>query len=150
MSVQQIMTRNPVTVMMDDSLSKVKELFDQHRFHHLLVVDQGKLFGVVSDRDLLKALSPHLGTLSETARDRASLNRKVHQIMTRKPVVLGQDASIHDAIAVFNTHGISCIPIVDAANHPVGILSWRDILKHIDPRKATAAGQPGQGGRETR
>ncbi len=131
MSVEKIMSKTVVTVKMDDSLRMVKEIFDNTRFHHLLVVESGKLFGVVSDRDLLKALSPHIGTEGETARDAASLNKRVHQIMTRKPVVLGQNADIIDAIEIFNNHNISCIPVVDDGFKPVGIISWRDILKAL-------------------
>jgi acetoin utilization protein AcuB len=131
MSVEKIMSKTVVTVKMDDSLRMVKEIFDNTRFHHLLVVESGKLFGVISDRDLLKTLSPHIGTMGETARDAASLNKRVHQIMTRKPVVLGQNAGIYEAIEIFNNHKISCIPVVDDGFKPVGIISWRDILKAL-------------------
>lgn len=123
------MSKNVVTVEMDDSLRMVKEIFNNTRFHHLLVVESGKLFGVISDRDLLKALSPNIGTVSETVSDTATLNKRVHQIMTRKPVVLEQNAEIFEAIEIFKNQNISCIPVVDDEYEPVGIISWRDILK---------------------
>ena len=64
MEVDSIMTRRVVSVEMDDRLDVVKKIFDTLKFHHLLVVDdRGKLKGVVSDRDLLKALSPYVGRL---------------------------------------------------------------------------------------
>lgn len=123
------MSKNVVTVEMDDSLKMVREIFNNTRFHHLLVVESGELFGVISDRDLLKALSPYIGTVSENERDRVTLNKRVHQIMTRKPVVLEQDAEIFEAIEIFKNQNISCIPVVDDEYKPVGIISWRDILK---------------------
>ena len=132
MSLKKIMSETIVTVEMDDSLRVVKDIFDNTRFHHLLVVESDKLFGVISDRDLLKAVSPNIGTVRETTRDAASLNKKVHQIMTRKPVVLDQNAEIIDAIKIFNNHNISCVPVVDAEFKPVGIISWRDILKVVE------------------
>ncbi len=132
MNVEKIMSKTVVTVEMDDSLSVVKDIFDNAHFHHLLVVESEKLFGVISDRDLLKALSPYIGTASETERDAATLNKKAHQIMTRKPVVVGQSAGIYDAIEIFNNHNISCIPVVDDEFKPVGIISWRDILKKFE------------------
>lgn len=136
MSIQRIMSTSPVTVAMDDPLSRIKDIFDRHGFHHVLVVEGGRLVGVISDRDLLKALSPHLGTASETTRDLASLNRRAHQIMSRELVTLSADAGLQEAIATFNQHRISCIPIVDAAHHPVGIVSWRDILKAVHVKDA--------------
>ena len=132
MSVEQLMSRPLVTIKLDDSLRKVKGIFDSTRFHHLLVVESDELFGVISDRDLLKAISPNIGTAAETASDTATLNKKVHQVMTRKLVTMGPDAGIYDAIEIFNKHNISCIPVVDGERKPVGIISWRDILKAIE------------------
>jgi acetoin utilization protein AcuB len=131
MSVKHIMSRSVVTVAMDDPLSRIKEAFDRHGFHHLLVVDAGQLVGVISDRDLLKSLSPHLGTAAETTRDLATLNKRAHRIMSRQLITLREDASIHEAIEKLSGGKISCLPVVDAANHPVGIVSWRDVVKAI-------------------
>jgi acetoin utilization protein AcuB len=134
MEVTKIMTPGPITVSPDDKLSDVQEIFDRHRFHHLLVVEELQLVGVVSDRDLLEALSPNLGKPSETLRDLATLNKRVHQIMTRQPIVLQSTASVEDAIEAFRNNRISCIPIVDARNRPVGIVSWRDVFKVISSK----------------
>jgi acetoin utilization protein AcuB len=123
-----LMTPRVVTVELDDPLETVQKIFDSVKFHHLLVVEAGKLCGVISDRDLLRALSPYIGTRSETARDAATLKKRVHQIMTRKPVTLPPEATVGDAVKVFLEHRISCIPIVDAAFKPIGIVSWRDLL----------------------
>jgi len=132
MQVQSIMTRRVVTVELDDSLLVVKQIFDQMRFHHVLVVDdQRALCGVISDRDLLRAISPFIGSYSEQSRDLATLQKRVHQIMTRKPVTLRPEQSLEEAVATLLEHRISCLPIVDAAFRPVGIVSWRDLLKHL-------------------
>jgi acetoin utilization protein AcuB len=135
MSIEKIMSKRIVTIEMDDSLGVVKNIFDNSCFHHLLVVESGILHGVVSDRDLLKALSPNIGTASETPKDLATLNKRVHQILSRKPITLMPTAGIYDAIDIFNNHNISCIPIVDDAQKPVGLISWRDILKAIDTKR---------------
>lgn len=133
MSLRSIMTARVVTVEMDDRLAAVKEIFDSTKFHHLLVVDSdGKLAGVVSDRDLLKALSPYVGSAAENARDTATLNKRVHQIMSRKPLTLPPEALIADAVKLLLTHRISCIPIVNAQFEPIGIVSWRDLLRTFD------------------
>jgi len=136
MSLKDIMTKTVVTVEADDDLWTVQEIFLQNRFHHLLVLEHGKVFGIVSDRDLLKALSPNLGTNVETPKDLATLNKKVHHIMSRKPLVLKEDASIFDAVDLFNNNTISCIPVVDDQMRPLGIISWRDILRAIGTRRS--------------
>ncbi|WP_159820184.1 CBS domain-containing protein [Colwellia sp. 20A7] len=131
MHVKQIMSSPVITIELDDNLTVVGEKFLNTKFHHLLVVENNKLFGVVSDRDLLKAISPKIGTAAEKVNDVATLNKKVHQIMTRRPICIQQEQSVHDAIALFLDNNISCIPVVDSSNIPVGIISWRDILKTI-------------------
>ncbi len=136
MGVTKIMSKKIVTVELDDTLAIVKEIFEKLKFHHLLVVEGGRLFGVLSDRDLFKALSPNLGTAAETREDKASLNKRVHQIMTRNPIVLHPDAGLYDAVDLFNNHSVSCIPVVDDENRPVGIISWRDILKLLGAKMA--------------
>ena len=132
MDVGSIMTTRVVSVEMDDRLDVVKKIFDTLKFHHLLVVDDRRILkGVVSDRDLLKALSPYVGSAAENARDTATLNKRVHQIMSRNLITLQPRASVAEAVKLFLEHRISCIPIVDEALKPVGILSWRDVLKTL-------------------
>ncbi len=131
MQISKIMSTRLVSVEMDDSLSLVKDLFDQGRFHHLLVNGRDGLCGVISDRDLLKALSPNIGKAAETSKDLACLHKKAHQILTRKPITLPSTATVYDAIDIFNESAISCIPIVNQQNKAVGIVSWRDIIKII-------------------
>jgi acetoin utilization protein AcuB len=130
-SIKKIMSTKLVTVNLDDTLDTVKAIFDNLKFHHVLVIEERKLLGVVSDRDLLKALSPNIGSSRESYQDLASLNKRVHQIMTRRPVVLPESATVDNAIYLFNTHSISCLPVVDPNNKPVGIVSWRDIMKNL-------------------
>jgi acetoin utilization protein AcuB len=117
---------------MDDPLVVAKEIFDAMKFHHLLVVDgEGRLAGVMSDRDLLKALSPYVGTAAENTRDLATLNKRAHQIMSHKPVTLPPEADISEAVKLILSARITCVPVVDAAFKPVGILTWRDLLRSL-------------------
>jgi acetoin utilization protein AcuB len=131
MNIKSLMSTDIVTVDMDDTLGKVKEIFAEKGFHHLLVVEQKRLLGIISDRDLLKSISPKVDTVAATTQDLATLNKRAHQIMTRKPLCLPETASVLDAIHLFNENKISCIPILNSASVPVGIVSWRDVMRVI-------------------
>lgn len=137
MFVSELMSTRLITVELDDKLSAVKEIFESVNIHHLLVIESKMVFGVVSDRDLYKALSPNIGTRTETPKDTATLNKRVHQIASRRPIVLPVSATIEEAIYIFNTHNISCIPIVDHEMEPIGIITTRSILKALDEKKIT-------------
>ena len=127
-AVSDIMSTPVVTVEMDDSLRQVRHIFGNTHFHHLLVAEEQRLVGIISDRDLFKAISPRSGTPVESSADAALLNKKVHQIMTRKPITVTDTDNIGDAWAALEQHGLSCLPVVNAKGKPVGIISWRDIL----------------------
>ena len=120
---------------LDDNLSHVKYLFETHHFHHLLVVAENKLVGILSDRDLLKAISPKIGTAAESPKDTASLNKRVHQVMHRDLVTLPPNSSLLSAIHTFNNNKISCIPVIDEQHKPLGILSWRDVFRFIEDKQ---------------
>lgn len=149
MILESIMTRPVVTEELDDSLRAIKELLDVAPFHHLPVQEDGILYGVITDRDLYKALSPNLGTPLESARDTATLNKRAHQIMTRKPWTLPRSADVFEAIHLFNHRGIACISIVDADNRIEGIVTTRDIFRLLEANRNrfnNATNQPAAAG----
>lgn len=132
MTVEQIMTRQVVSVGLDDSVQTVRDCFEDHHFHHLLVVEHHKLVGVISDRDLLRNLSPFIGkSLAERQQDTATLHRRVHQIMTRKPVSVSPETPIQDAARRMIEHNISCLPVTSPDMRVVGIVTWKDLLRAV-------------------
>jgi len=129
MSVAKIMTRKVLRIGMDDTLETMHEIFQKHKFHHLLVVEEDELVGVISDRDLLKEVSPFLNTLSEDYRDKQTLGKKAHQIMTRKAISVDGSTSIEDAAKILLRKNISCLPVLTPEGKLEGILSWKDLLR---------------------
>jgi len=127
--ISAIMTSNVVTVDMDTSLKTICAIFDKRKFHHLIVVEDDKMLGVISDRDVLKALSPFLNTLAEQARDLSTLKKRAHQIMSRKPFTITKDAELKDAAQIMLRENISCLPIVSRDGEVEGIVTWKDLLK---------------------
>lgn len=128
MQVATIMTTRVVTVEMDDRLSLIRDIFNQARFRHLMVMEEGELLGIISDRDLLRALSPYLDSAAEQARDTETLNRRAHQIMTRQPVTVSPHQTLAYAARLMLDKKVSCLPVLDRGTL-VGVLSWKDLLK---------------------
>jgi acetoin utilization protein AcuB len=130
-----IMTRTVVSVAPDDRLRDAREKLEKHGFHHLLVVDRGALVGVLSDRDILRATSPFVGQLCERPQDGQTLDRRIHQLMTRAPVTGSVSDDVNDAAARLLNAGVSCLPVVGARDEPLGIVTWRDLLRHMLRRR---------------
>ena len=128
MNVNEIMTAEVITIGMDDTLGQIQKLFGKHKFHHVLVLEDEELIGIISDRDVFKEISPHLNTLSEDSRARKTLTKKAHQIMTRIPITVEPDILVEDAASIMLKKNISCLPVVSPSGNIKGILSWKDIL----------------------
>ncbi|MCG9747314.1 CBS domain-containing protein [Shewanella sp. Isolate8] len=126
--VSEIMSTRVVTIDMDDRLTIVKEIFDCAPFHHLLVVENDSLQGVLSERDYLRTLSPHIGSIGETERDSDTLHRRAHQVMSRDPITIAPEADIKTASQLMLAHDIGCLPVM-ALNKIVGIITWKDLLR---------------------
>ncbi len=146
-TVEAVMTRVIITINMDDPLHQVQRIFQHEGFHHLLVINEGELVGVISDRDLLSALSPYVNTPSEKRRDERTLHRRAHHIMSRRLITVTRATPIAHAAALLLKHGIGCLPVV-SSSVPVrtyagshlrlvtagrtveGIVTWRDIMAY--------------------
>ncbi|WP_412502150.1 CBS domain-containing protein [Shewanella algae] len=126
--IADIMITRVVTVEMDDRLSVAKEIFHHAGFHHLLVVDdEGKLEGVLSERDLLRA-SPNLGSETATCRDLETLNKRVHQVMSRNPVTVAPHLGLAQASRLLLEKDIGSLPVLENGEI-VGIVTWKDLLR---------------------
>jgi acetoin utilization protein AcuB len=130
--VESIMSRTLVTVGLDDTLEHIAFVLERNDIHHVIVTDEAhNVVGVISDRDLLRATSPFLGKLGERRQDLATLKIHAHQVMTRRLLSISETTSIREATDLLLAHGISCLPVLDAAGHALGIVTWRDLLRAL-------------------
>jgi len=135
MKITEIMSSELITSTLDDFLSEVKEVLAVKKIKHLVIIEEGKLMGILSERELLLAISPYVNSNVYTTRDLATLNQRVSQIVERHPLYLDDQSELEDAIDMFDKNDISCIPIVDADFVPVGIVTKSDIIRHFNKRR---------------
>ncbi|MCW2855216.1 MAG: hypothetical protein JWR52_831 [Marmoricola sp.] len=146
LTAADVMVPDPPTIGMDETLGRVQHRFDGAAgVHHLTVLDGREVVGVLSERDVLRALSPHLRTLSETSRDVATLSKRVHQVMAHRPLVATADTPVAELVAAFRDHAIGCIPIVDAERAPLGLVTVREISSRLTRQTAEPRGTPSSG-----
>ncbi len=119
MIVASIMACKVVTVKINDSLSTICEIFENVKFHHIFVVDDRNLIGVISDRNLP----------AEKERDAATMNKKAYEIMSRVAVTVDAKTSIEKASNLMLENNISYIPVVSPEGVIEGIVTWREIFK---------------------
>lgn len=127
--LRDIMTTPVQTVDLDEPIQNVARLFERKRFHHVVVMEQDRVFGVVSDRDILKEVSPFVGSrLMERSQDRNTNKRRVHQFMSRDVITAPPDQTAAKAATTMLHHRVSCLPIVDTERSLLGIVTMRDLV----------------------
>jgi acetoin utilization protein AcuB len=132
MRISDLMTTKVFTVEPQDLIDRVFFLIHYEKIRHLPVVEKGKLVGIVSDRDLYKALGPKSNSNSiESSKDQTELHviaKKVQHIMHRAVITVDPDSYASEAAALMVEHKIGAVPVVKD-NKLIGIVSSTDILR---------------------
>ena len=118
--VGEVMTQSVMALQLSDTFGDAVSLMASQHVRHSVVVDpQGKIKGVISDRDVLRAL----------ARTPDWKTKPVSDIMTHEPFVVHPRSSVTDALAQLIDKRINCLPVVDDDGKVCGILTSTDLLK---------------------
>jgi len=112
------------------SLLQVREFISGKNFRHFPVTDAAnRLVGIVSDRDLRSAFpSTALNPLARQDQLERLGQVRVDAIMSRPAIALPRDATLDDALLLFDRHCIGALPVVDHDERLVGIITVRDVL----------------------
>lgn len=147
MNVEDIMTREVISVRPDMRVGQIARVFREHKLSGLPVVSQdGELVGIITELDLVKrharpqmpAFLPLLGAYLPlgTKEYKESLRRitgvVASDIMTTPVNTIGPDASIEDAATVMVSNRSNPLPVVDETGRMIGIISRTDILRVIE------------------
>jgi CBS domain-containing protein len=129
--ISNFMTRKLVTVLPSDRLTKVKEIFDTTKIHHIPVVRYTTLVGLVSKTDLMYFIKGVNTTEYDEMIQKSRLhNYTVEDIMTEHVATLESTERINVALQLFSENLFHSIPIVDN-NELVGMLTTFDIIKAL-------------------
>ena len=131
MKVSEIAHTVLVTVIMDHTVGRARDIMQMKKIRHLLVMDGGELVGVITDRDVRSHLSPRIDTPVESAEDEKTLETKIHQVMTRNPITISPDTLISEAAALLLKHKIGCLPVIDEDGFAMGIVTDADFLGYL-------------------
>jgi acetoin utilization protein AcuB len=130
MLVKERMTTPAMTVTPETSFQDALKMMRDHKFRRIPVVDHdGKLLGIVSERDLLHASPSPATSLSVWEVNYLLWKLKVADIMTHHVITIAQDAPIEDAANLMVTRKIGGLPVVNGANQIVGVITETDIFK---------------------
>ena len=133
MLVQDIMQTNVVTVTPDTKLPEAIELTRERGIRHLPVLEREQLVGIVSDRDLKRAM----GAADVDAQHRARVSMR--DIMTHPVITTGTAFPVEDAARMMVKEKISALPVTQAGRL-IGIITETDIMRLFV--RTLGAGEP--------
>ncbi|MCB0639248.1 MAG: CBS domain-containing protein [Lewinella sp.] len=127
--VAKIMSKQLHTVSPDDSLEKVKSLFDEHNIHHVPVVRYKEIVGIISSTDFNAFLhgfaQDDMDKLTEESRLRAC---KAEEIMTTGLAKVESTDTLSTVLGVFLENRFRALPVVEGSEI-IGIVTTFDIIR---------------------
>ena len=128
MLVRDLMSRDVVTLDADESLLLADDVMRLGRIRHLPVVEGGRLVGLVTHRDLLRASVSSLAGL--TRDEEATIKRAipVREVMSKHVTTIRPDQDALEACRILLERKLGCLPVVDDGGRLVGILTEADFV----------------------
>lgn len=121
-SVEALAMKNLLTAPPEATIREAAKRMVERKVGAILVVDDGELVGIFSERDALERV---------LAGGRDAEDTRLGDVCTRELLVVRRNSPIKECVELVRRHGIRHIPVVDDENRPVGILSSRDFLSYV-------------------
>ncbi len=132
--VSEIMSRDVHTLEVNEKISAVRQALIANEFHHMPIVDEGRLVGIVSWRDLVRVYrEAHGPTKSDPQTIVEVLDRdtRLEDVMTRDLVTMRADDPIDRAIDLIADGHIHSVLVLDGEESLVGIVTDKNIVEYL-------------------
>ena len=132
MTARELMTPNPVTVTVEESLADAWDLMRELDIRHVPVVEDGALVGMLSDRDLGHLDMARMVMGEGTDALRRELARPIIDVMRSDVIFVEPETGLNDVIALLVEHKVGALPVVQPDTREVlGIVSYIDVLRAV-------------------
>ena len=130
-SIKEIMTSPVITVKPDERVVHARRLMLDNDIARLPVVKEGKVVGIIADREIAFAFANLKKSISLGHQHHQLMNLLVRDVMKTPAITARDNITIKDAAEIMIKHEIGCLPIVRGNNKIEGIVTRTDLLKHL-------------------
>jgi CBS domain-containing membrane protein len=130
-AVREIMTGSPVTLKPADTLDLANDVISLGRIRHIPVVEDGRLVGLLSERDLIGAAATTIFGLKQKRKSALLKTVLIKDVMKKRVISVKPDTPIKDAAHLMADKKIGCVPVVESGTL-VGLLTTTDILRYVE------------------
>ncbi len=135
--VRDWMTPEPIFISPKATLPEAHRIMRDSKIRRLLVVDKGKVVGIITKGDVREAGPSDATSLSVFELNYLLAQLTIDKVMTRDPVTISSDASIFDAAQLMLENKIGGLPVVDEGEL-VGVITESDIFREMVQQEAKA------------
>jgi CBS domain-containing protein len=125
-SIRDVMTANPISMPAAASAADAARAMRDSHIGDVIVLDNGRICGIVTDRDIV---------IRAVAEGRYLLTTKLADICSQELTTLSPTDSVDDAVYLMRERAIRRLPVVESSE-PIGIVSIGDLAKSRDPHSA--------------
>jgi CBS domain-containing protein len=128
MRISELMTDKPITVDPETLMLEARQRMREERIRHLVVTDDGRVVGIVTDRDVRLNLPSPATSLSVWEVNYLLARLTVGEIMSAPVIVVDPDRPAAEAARIIIDHKIGALPVVDEGRL-VGIVTESDFVR---------------------
>lgn len=131
MSLERICSKTVVTISPDATVLEAAKLMHSKHIGCLVVTDNSRPTGILTDRDIVLKLVASEKKPEETA---------VKNIMTTNPTMVNVNYDVLDAVRLMRNRGVRRLPVIDEHRHLLGIITLDDVLTAFGAELGDLAG----------
>jgi acetoin utilization protein AcuB len=127
-TVAEVMTPQVHTLPPEATLEDAILFERKHKVRHIPIVENGRLVGIVTDRDIKRATPSLVGGIDQDNYELMTRTTPVSRIMTRDPITGAPSTTLREALELFSARRVGCLPVLDL-DMVVGIVTSTDLLR---------------------
>jgi CBS domain-containing protein len=128
--VSEIMMKAPVTLGPADTLDLANDIIQLGRIRHIPILNDGKLVGVLSQRDLFGAAAKTVLGLKSESQKALLRSLQIQEIMGTPVITIHPNSTVREAASLMAEKKIGCLPVLDGEGL-VGLVTLTDMLRHV-------------------
>lgn len=129
--VIEIMTKNVVSISLDERLDLVDEIMSSGEIRHMPVTQGGRVVGIVSQRDLLRSKLSSLIDFADEDRKSLLEATDVEKVMTSSVKFADPNEPVTHAVSRMLEEKIGCLPVVNQDHELIGLITETDVMRHF-------------------
>jgi CBS domain-containing protein len=128
---REIMMACPVTLKPGDTLDLANDVISLGRIRHLPIVEDGRLVGLLSDRDLMGAATITVFGLRQKSKSALLKSVLIKDVMKKKVITVKPGTPIKELAHLMKEKKIGCVPVV-SEGALIGLVTTTDILRYVE------------------